>query len=79
MARKILQMMILSKQQNWFMLTILSQPSILILDEATSSVDTRIEIHIQKAMLFLLEGKTSFVIAHCLSIIQGADLFLVMD
>jgi len=48
---------------------ILSQPPILILDEATSSVDTRIEIHIQKAMLFLMEGKTSFVIAYRLSTI----------
>jgi ATP-binding cassette, subfamily B, multidrug efflux pump len=58
---------------------IVSQPSILILDEATSSVDTRTEIHIQKAMLSLMEGKTSFVIAHRLSTIQGADLILVMD
>jgi len=58
---------------------ILSHPSILILDEATSSVDTRTEIHIQKAMLALMEGKTSFVIAHRLSTIQGADLILVMD
>ncbi len=58
---------------------ILSQPSILILDEATSSVDTRKEIHIQKAMLTLMEGKTSFVIAHRLSTIQGADLIMVMD
>lgn len=58
---------------------ILSQPSILILDEATSSVDTRTEIHIQKAMLALMEGKTSFVIAHRLSTIQEADLILVMN
>jgi ATP-binding cassette, subfamily B, multidrug efflux pump len=58
---------------------ILSDPTILILDEATSSVDTRTEIHIQKAMLSLMKGKTSFVIAHRLSTIQGADLILVMD
>lgn len=58
---------------------ILSHPYILILDEATSSVDTRTEIHIQKAMLSLMKGKTSFVIAHRLSTIQGANLILVMD
>ena len=58
---------------------ILSKPSVLILDEATSSVDTRTELHIQNAMLSLMEGKTSFVIAHRLSTIQGADLILVMD
>jgi len=58
---------------------ILSQPSILILDEATSSVDTRTETHIQKAMLSLMKGRTSFVIAHRLSTIQGAKLILVMD
>ena len=58
---------------------ILANPSILILDEATSSVDTRTEIHIQKAMLALMEGKTSFVIAHRLSTIRDADLILVMN
>jgi len=58
---------------------ILADPTILILDEATSSVDTRTEIHIQKAMLTLMEGKTSFVIAHRLSTIRDADLILVMN
>jgi ATP-binding cassette subfamily B protein len=58
---------------------ILADPTVLILDEATSSVDTRTEIHIQKAMLALMEGKTSFVIAHRLSTIRDADLILVMD
>ena len=58
---------------------ILADPTILILDEATSSVDTRTEIHIQKAMLTLMEGRTSFVIAHRLSTIREADLILVMN
>jgi ATP-binding cassette subfamily B protein len=58
---------------------ILADPTILILDEATSSVDTRTEIHIQNAMLALMEGKTSFVIAHRLSTIRDADLILVMN
>ena len=57
----------------------LARPAILILDEATSSVDTRTEIHIQKAMQKLMYGKTSFVIAHRLSTIRDADLILVMD
>jgi ATP-binding cassette subfamily B protein len=57
---------------------ILANPPILILDEATSNVDTRTERLIQNAMLGLMEGKTSFVIAHRLSTIQGADLILVM-
>ncbi len=57
---------------------ILSDPKILILDEATSSVDTRTEALIQQAMETLMEGKTSFVIAHRLSTIRGADLILVM-
>ncbi len=57
---------------------ILSNPSILILDEATSSVDTRTEVFIQKAMNKLMEGRTSFVIAHRLSTIKDADLILVM-
>ena len=57
---------------------ILSNPSILILDEATSSVDTRTEAEIQKAMNNLMKGRTSFVIAHRLSTIQDADLILVM-
>ncbi|TCT11637.1 ATP-binding cassette subfamily B protein [Natranaerovirga pectinivora] len=58
---------------------ILSDPSILILDEATSSVDTRTEIHIQEAMMKLMQGRTSFVIAHRLSTIQKADLIVVIN
>jgi len=57
---------------------ILSDPAILILDEATSSVDTRTEIHIQKAMLHLMEGRTSFVIAHRLSTIKEATMIMVI-
>nr|UWI51084.1 ABC transporter ATP-binding protein/permease [Clostridioides difficile] len=57
---------------------ILSDPSVLILDEATSSVDTRTEVEIQKAMNNLMRGRTSFVIAHRLSTIRDADLILVM-
>ena len=57
---------------------ILADPSILILDEATSSVDTRTEMHIQKALLDLMRGRTSFVIAHRLSTIKGADMILVI-
>lgn len=57
---------------------ILADPSILILDEATSSVDTRTEIEIQKAMETLMKGRTSFVIAHRLSTIKDSDLILVM-
>ena len=57
---------------------ILADPKILILDEATSSVDTRTEIQIQKAMDTLMEGRTSFIIAHRLSTIRDADLILVM-
>lgn len=58
---------------------ILADPTILILDEATSSVDTRTEVSIQKAMSNLMEGRTSFVIAHRLSTIRDADLILVMN
>lgn len=58
---------------------ILAQPKILILDEATSSVDTRTEILIQKAMDTLMEGRTSFIIAHRLSTIRNADTILVMN
>ena len=58
---------------------VLADPSILILDEATSSVDTRTEVLIQQAMDKLMEGRTSFVIAHRLSTIRDADLILVMD
>ena len=57
---------------------ILSDPKILILDEATSSVDTRTEVLIQKAMENLMEGRTSFIIAHRLSTIKNADVILVM-
>lgn len=58
---------------------ILADPTILILDEATSSVDTRTEIYIQKALEELMEGRTSFVIAHRLSTIRDADLILVIN
>ena len=58
---------------------VLADPEILILDEATSSVDTRTELLIQKAMLELMKGRTSFVIAHRLSTIRDADLILVMN
>lgn len=58
---------------------ILADPAILILDEATSSVDTRTEVFIQKAMNQLMQGRTSFVIAHRLSTIKNADLILVMN
>src|SRR5690625_7657214 len=57
----------------------LARPSLLILDEATSSVDTRTEVLVQKAMNRLREGRTSFVIAHRLSTIRDADLILVME
>ena len=58
---------------------ILADPAILILDEATSNVDTRTEVLIQKAMTALMKGRTSFVIAHRLSTIRDADLILVMN
>ena len=58
---------------------ILSDPKILILDEATSSIDTRTEIQIQAAMDNLMKGRTSFIIAHRLSTIKNADLILVMN
>jgi ATP-binding cassette subfamily B multidrug efflux pump len=58
---------------------IIADPAILILDEATSSVDTRTEIQIQQALLNLMKGRTSFVIAHRLSTIRNADLVLVIN
>jgi ATP-binding cassette subfamily B protein len=58
---------------------LLADPDILILDEATSSVDTRTEVLIQEAMAELMKERTSFVIAHRLSTIRGADIILVMD
>jgi ATP-binding cassette subfamily B multidrug efflux pump len=58
---------------------VLSDPGILILDEATSSVDTRTELRIQKALLRLMEGRTSFVIAHRLSTIRDADNVIVIN
>ena len=59
--------------------TILADPAILVLDEATSSVDTRTELRIQKALLLLMRGRTSFVIAHRLSTIRDADKVVVID
>ena len=58
---------------------ILKDPAILILDEATSSVDTRLEVLLQKAMRNIMKGRTSFVIAHRLSTIRNADLILVIN
>jgi ATP-binding cassette subfamily B protein len=58
---------------------ILIDPEMLILDEATSSVDTRTEVLIQEAMYNLMKDRTSFIIAHRLSTIRNADLILVMD
>ena len=57
----------------------LANPTILILDEATSSVDTRTEAYIQNAMIALMKGRTSFVIAHRLSTIRDANIILVMN
>ena len=56
----------------------LADPKILILDEATSSVDTRTEMHIQSAMVALMKGRTSLIIAHRLSTIRSADVIIVM-
>lgn len=58
---------------------ILAKPSLLILDEATSSIDTRTELHIQAAMLSLMENRTSFIIAHRLNTIRDADTIMVID
>ena len=57
----------------------LAQPALLILDEATSSVDTRTEMHVQQAMNALRQGRTSFIIAHRLSTIRDADVIIVME
>ena len=57
----------------------LSDPGMLILDEATSSIDTRTEMHIQDAFMHLMEGRTSFIVAHRLQTIKNADLILVID
>ena len=56
----------------------MSRPSMLILDEATSSIDTRTEIKIQKAFATMMKGRTSFIVAHRLSTIREADIILVM-
>lgn len=58
---------------------ILAEPSILILDEATSSIDTRTELHIQDALLQIMKGRTSFIIAHRLNTIRDADTIMVID
>jgi ATP-binding cassette subfamily B multidrug efflux pump len=58
---------------------ILAQPSILILDEATSSIDTRTELHIQEALLNVMKSRTSFIIAHRLNTIRDADTIMVID
>jgi ATP-binding cassette subfamily B multidrug efflux pump len=57
----------------------LAKPALLILDEATSSIDTRTELHIQKALLALMENRTSFIIAHRLNTIRDADMIMVID
>ena len=57
----------------------LADPQVLILDEATSSVDTRTEVLVQRAMARLMKGRTSFVIAHRLSTVRDADTILVMN
>ncbi|WP_227874436.1 ABC transporter ATP-binding protein [Tumebacillus algifaecis] len=58
---------------------ILAKPALLILDEATSSIDTRTELHIQEALLQILKGRTSFIIAHRLNTIRDADTIMVVD
>jgi len=58
---------------------ILAKPSLLILDEATSSIDTRTEVHIQEALLQIMKGRTSFIIAHRLNTIRDADTIMVVD
>src|SRR5699024_11816212 len=66
------------KQQITIARAMIADKPMLILDEATSSVDTRTELNIQNAMDKLMEGRTSFIIAHRLSTIKNADLILVM-
>ena len=66
------------KQKLGIVAAFMHDPKVLILDEATSSVDTRTEVLIQKGMERLMENRTSFVIAHRLSTIRDADLILVM-
>ena len=61
-----------------FARTVVHKPQILILDEATSNVDTRTEIRIQKAFAKMMQGRTSFIVAHRLSTIRSADVILVM-
>lgn len=75
---ELMSMSVGQKQLLTIARAILSNPAILILDEATSSVDTRTEIEIQKAMAHLMKGRTSFVIAHRLSTIRDADMILFM-
>jgi len=58
---------------------LLAKPSILILDEATSSIDTRTELHIQDALLHMMQGRTTFIIAHRLNTIRDADTIMVID
>ena len=62
-----------------FARALLNDPAILILDEATSSIDTETEIALQKGLDELLKGRTSFIIAHRLSTIQGADRIMYVD
>ena len=67
-------------QKQWLCITrvMLCLPPMLILDEATSSIDTRTEIKIQEAFAKMMKGRTSFIVAHRLSTIQEADIILVM-
>ena len=66
------------RDRNSFYRVMLCLPSMLILDEATSSIDTRTEIRVQKAFSRMMEGRTSFIVAHRLSTIREADVILVM-